>query len=281
MSSTALLTPVATNHGASPVATPTGVEPAVNISDTFRAEWTKLRTLRSTWYTLGGAAIASVVLGALVSLATVSQWDQMTAKQRLTFDPTSTALIGVMFAAVIIGSLAVRAITSEYSTGMIRVTFSAIPGRRGVMAAKAAILAAVAFPVALISNVLAFLAATQVLSSKHIASSLSDPGVMQAILFGALAVSLVTVMGLGLGGIIRRTAGATTALSLVIIGGSIFGIALPAGARQYLPSSALESVVSIKSASGLLSPALGLAVLAGYAVIAFLVASNLIARRDA
>jgi ABC-2 type transport system permease protein len=263
------------------VTTPVPTERAVNVTDTFKAEWTKLRTLRSTWYTLGGAAIASVVLGALVSLATVSQWDQMTPKERLSFDPTSTALIGVLFASVIVGSLAVRAITSEYSTGMIRVTFSAIPGRRGVMAAKAAILAAVAFPVALVSNVLAFFAASEVLSSKHIASSLGDHGVVQAIVFGALAVSVVTVMGLGLGGILKRTAGATTALSLVIIGGSIFGIALPAGARQYLPSSALEAVVSVKSASGLLSPAVGLAVLAAYAAIAFVVSSNLIARRDA
>jgi ABC-2 type transport system permease protein len=261
--------------------TPIPTDGAVNVIDTFRAEWTKLRTLRSTWFTLGGAAIASIVLGALVSLATVSQWDQMTAKQRLTFDPTSTALIGVIFASVIIGSLAVRAITSEYSTGMIRVTFSAIPGRRGVMAAKAAILAAIAFPVALVSNVLAFLAASQVLSSKHISSSLGSHGVIQAIVFGALAVSVITVMGLGLGGMIKRTAGATTALSLVIIGGSIFGIALPAGARQYLPSSALQAVVSVKSASGMLSPAIGLAVLAIYGAAAFLIASNLIARRDA
>jgi ABC-2 type transport system permease protein len=254
---------------------------AVNMAATVKAEWTKLRTLRSTWYTLGGAAIASIVLGALVSLATVSQWDQMTAKQRLSFDPTSTALIGVLFASVIIGSLAVRAITSEFSTGMIRVTFSAIPGRRGVMAAKAAILAVIAFPVALVSNVLAFLAASQVLSTKHIASSFGDPGVIQAIVFGALAVSVIAVIGLGLGGIIKRTAGATTALSLLIIGGSIFGIALPAGARQYLPSSALQAVVNVKSASGLLSPAMGLVVLVGYAALAFAVASNLIARRDA
>ncbi len=267
------------------VTTPVPTDRAVNVTApeiaTVRAEWTKLRTLRSTWYTLGGAAIASIVLGALVSLATVSQWDQMTAKQRLSFDPTSTALIGVLFASVIVGSLAVRAITSEYSTGMIRVTFSAIPGRYGVMAAKAAILAVIAFPVALVSNVLAFLAASQVLSTKHIASSFGDPGVIQAILFGALAVSVISVIGLGLGGIIKRTAGATTALSLIIIGGSIFGIALPAGARQYLPSSALQAVVNVKSASGLLSPAMGLAVLVAYAAVAFAVACQLIVRRDA
>src|SRR5438309_8969218 len=134
--------------------------------DTLKAEWTKLRTLRSTWYTVGGAALISVALASLICVATVSQWDQMSAKQRAEFDPTSTALIGVLFAACILGSLAVRAITSEYTSGMIRVTFTAIPGRRGVLAAKAAILAVIAFPVALATNVASYFIGRQILAAK-------------------------------------------------------------------------------------------------------------------
>jgi len=268
------------------VITPTRTVPATSgtathIAHTFRAEWTKLRTLRSTWYTIGGAAFVSIALGALICLVQVSQWDAMTAKQRLSFDPTSTALIGVLFASVLLGSLAVRAITSEYSSGMIRVTFSALPKRPGVLAAKAAILAAVVFPVALLSNLAAFLIGSQILSSKHIGASLGQSGVMQAIVLGALAVSAVAVLGLGLGGIIRRTAGATTALSFAIIGTQLFGIALPAGARQYLPGSALQAVVSVTHTSGVLAPAAGLAVLAAYAAVALGAAIVLINRRDA
>ena len=254
---------------------------ATTIVDTFNAEWTKLRTLRSTWFTVGGTVFISVGLAALICIAQVSQWDQMSAKQRLQFDPTSTALIGVLFAAVILGTLAVRAITSEYSSGMIRVTFSAIPGRRGVLAAKAAILAVIAFPVALATNLASFFLGRQILSAKHVSMSLGQPGVIRAIVFGALTVSLVTLIGLGLGGIIRRTAGATTALMLGIIGSQIFGIALPAGARQYLPGAAIQAVVSVKHLAGLLPPATALAVLAGYALVALAVASRLITARDA
>jgi hypothetical protein len=105
--------------------------------------------------------------------------------------------------------------------------------------------------------------------------------VMQAIVFGAVVVSLITVLGLGIGGIIRRTAGATTALMLATIGSQIFGIALPAGARQYLPGAAIQAAVSVKHLSGLLSPATAVAVLAGYALLTLAVASRLMATRDA
>jgi ABC-2 type transport system permease protein len=251
------------------------------VLDTFKAEWTKLRTLRSTWFTVGGSVLISVALAALVCVASVSQWDKMSASQRTDFDPTSTALIGVLFAACILGSLAVRAITSEYTSGMIRVTFTAIPGRRGVLLAKAAILAVMAFPVALATNVASFFIGRQILGTKHIPMSLSQPGAAKAIVFGALAVSAVTVIGLGLGGIIRRTAGATTALLIAIMGSQIFGLALPAAARQYLPGSALQAVTSAQRTAGLLSPGKGLAVMLAYALVAVSVASRLMAARDA
>ncbi len=253
----------------------------VSLGRTFKAEWTKIRTLRSTWVTLGISAVASVGLGAIVCAANASQWSTMSASQRAQFDGTSNALIGVLFATVIIGSLAVRAICSEYSSGMIRLTFSAVPRRRSVLAAKAALLATVAFPVALVSNLLAFLVGQQILSSQHLGVSISSPGVLTAIVFGALAVSVIAVFGVGLGAIIKRTAGATTALSLLIIGSQLFGLALPAAVRQYLPGSALQAVVSVHHMSGVLAPGAGLAVLVAYALVTFGVASTLIARRDA
>ncbi|MEA2827591.1 MAG: type transport system permease protein [Actinomycetota bacterium] len=254
---------------------------ATTIIDTFKAEWTKLRTLRSTWLTVGGAVLASVFLAGLVCAAQVSQWDKMSPSERADFDPTSTALIGVLFAAAILGSLAVRAITSEYATGMIRVTFSAIPGRRGVLMAKAAILATIAFPVALVTNLASFFLGRQILAGKHISMALGQPGVVKAILFGAMGVSLVTGIGLGLGGIIRRTAGATTALMLAVVGSQLFGIALPEGARKYLPGNALQAVTSVRHVAGLLPPGKAVGVLAVYAILAVSTASKLIARRDA
>ncbi|MDQ1412044.1 MAG: type transport system permease protein, partial [Acidimicrobiaceae bacterium] len=214
----------------------------VSLRRTFRAEWTKIRTLRSTWMTVGISAVVSITLAAVVCASNLSQWDSMSVKERLAFDGTSNALIGVLFATVIIGSLAVRAITSEYSSGMIRLTFSAVPRRRAVLAAKAALMAAVAFPVALASNLAAFFVGQQILASKSLDTSIGHPGVVTAIVFGALAVSLVAVIGVGLGTVMRRTASATTVLSLVIIGSQLLGLALPEVARQYLPGFALQAV---------------------------------------
>ena len=270
-----------------PTPTPTldvGTKPAARatvFSDTLRAEWTKIRSLRSSWYTVGGGALASIAMAGLICLATASQWDRMTPKEIAEFDPTSQTLVGVLFAAIILGTLAVRSITSEYGNGMIRVSFSAMPGRRRVLAAKAVVLAAVAFPVALVANVIGFLVGSQVLSSKVDVPSLANLDTLRAIALGAIAVTLVAVLGLGLGGIIRRTAGATTALSVGIIGSQLFGLLLPEVARQYLPGMALQSMVSVQQQPGVLSPAAGFAVLAVYAVVAYVIAATLITRRDA
>jgi ABC-2 type transport system permease protein len=265
-----------------PVRIAPGSVRGVTLATTFKAEWTKLRTLRSTWITLGAASFISVAMGVLISIATVSRLDRMTPKELLQFDPTSTALIGVMFATVIIGSLAIRSLTAEYSSGMIRSTFAALPHRRTVMAAKATILALIAFPVALASNVVAFLIAQQIFAGKNVQVSFSQPGVVRAVVFGAIAVSLITVLGVGFGGIIKRTAGATTALSLIIIGGGIFGSLLPSSIAQFLPSAALQSMVTVNhaAASGL-NPVVALAVLAAFSLGVFEVASMLVARRDA
>src|ERR1700720_2037519 len=89
---------------------------AATISRTLKAEWTKLRTLRSTWRTVAGALAVSIGLGAAIVASQVSQWDTMTAKQRQVFDATSTSMISVLFAAVVLGALAVRTITSEYTS---------------------------------------------------------------------------------------------------------------------------------------------------------------------
>ena len=130
--------------------------PATTINRHLKGEWTKLRTLPSTWRTAALTLALGVGFGVAVAFSEVSQWHTMTAQQRQVFDPTSASMSGVMIAAVVLGALAVRTVTAEYSTGMIRSTFSAMPARRLVLAAKAATAAAFAFPVTLLGNVVGF-----------------------------------------------------------------------------------------------------------------------------
>ena len=202
---------------------------ATTISRTLKAEWTKLRTLPSTWRTAALTLALGIGFSVAVALSEVSQWHTMTAQQRQVFDPTSASMSGVMIAAVVLGALAVRTVTAEYSTGMIRSTFSAMPARRLVLAAKAATAAAFAFPVALLGNLAGFELGQRIFAGQHVAVTIGHPGVLPAIFFGAVAVSLVAVIGVGIGGLIRHTAGAATILSLIIIGGLTVGQFLPAG----------------------------------------------------
>jgi hypothetical protein len=248
----------------------------------LKAEWTKLRTLPSTWRTVVMATVISIALGTILCVSQVHAWSTMTAQQRLIFDPTACSLFGVVFVgAVLLAALGVRAVTAEYVTGMIRSTFTASPTRRLVLAAKAAVTAAFVFPVALLAAVVSFEVGQRIFAGKHLQVTLGHPGVLRAVVFGALAVSLIAIIGVGLGGLIRHTAAATTALVLVIVGGVTLGQLLPAGLRQYVPGTALEAAVTVNHSAGLLRPGAAIAVLGVYAAIVLVAASMRIAHRDA
>jgi len=254
---------------------------ATTISRILKGEWTKLRTLPSTWRTAAFALVFSIAAGAVLVLSQVSEWANMTPQQRLTFDATSCSLFGIMIAGVLLGSLALRSVTAEYASGMIRSTFTAMPARRLVLTGKAAIMAAFAFPVALVSNFVAFEIGQRIFAGKHLQVGLGHPGVLGAIFFGAVAVSLIAVVGVGLGGVIRHTAGATTAMAVLIVGGVTLGQLLPAGLRGYLPGTALQAAVTVHRSPGILAPGAAIVVLGAYAAITLAAASIRAAHRDA
>jgi hypothetical protein len=164
---------------------------------------------------------------------------------------------------------------------MIRSTFSAMPARRLVLAAKAATVAAFVLPVALLCDIAGFELGQRILASKHLQVALTHPGVPRAILLGALAASLVAIIGVGLGGLIRHSAGATTTLTTIIVGGVTLGQLLPGGLRQYLPGTAVQAAVTVHRSPGLLTPDAAIAVLGAYAAIALAAALIRAGHRDA
>ena len=258
--------------------------PPVRASSTtkaLRAEWTKLRTLPSTWRTAAMATGIAIGMSAAVVASQASQWHSLTAQQRQTFDAASASMSGVMVAALLLGALAVRTVTAEYATGMIRSTFTAMPARRLVLAAKAATVAAFVFPVTLLCDVVGFEVGQRIFAGKHLQVAAGHPGVIQAMVFGAVAVSLIAVIGVGLGGVIRHTAGATTALSLVVVGGLLFDQFVPAGLRQYLPATSLQAAVTVHRSAGLLRPGPAIVILGIYSALALGAASIRVAHRDA
>src|SRR5215469_10398444 len=161
-----------------------------------RMEWIKLRTLRSTWWTLAVTAAGTVAIGVAVGLNT----------RNASEDLTNNALAGVVPGLLLAGVLGVLTMTSEYSSGMIRATLGAIPRRRLVLAAKAVVFGGVMLGVGEAASFISFFAGGAALRHGIAAPTLSQPGVLRAVLLSGASFCLVGLLGLGLGAIIRHTA---------------------------------------------------------------------------
>ena len=246
----------------------------------LHAEWTKLRTLRSAWMTMAISVVASMSLAALAASSSARDYPEMTADQRLTFDPAAVSLIGVLFGALVLGALGVRTMSSEYSTGMIGSTAAAIPRRTRFLWSKVTVVAGTSFLVAMFANLTGFLIGQAALRLEDLDVSVTADGSIEAIVAGAVAVSSFAVIGVGLATIVKRASIANILMALVVIGGQLVGTAMPASARRFLPFNALQASVSVKPADELLAPGVALGFIVGYAVAAVIVAACLLHRRD-
>lgn len=249
------------------------------------AEWIKVRTLRSTYWTLLAAAIAMAGFGAVLCAAYARH---LTPASRAALDPAAYSESGFFLAQLAVGVLGVLVMTGEYATGSIHSTLAAAPQRITVLAAKAAVFTLVAFCTGLAASFAAFFAGQAVFAGKGISVSLGTPGALRAVVGAALYLAVFGLLSLGLGALIRRTAGAIAILVAVLIFLPASVGALPAAWRDdvspYLPSVAGQVVIGPTkfTASGhLLSPWSGFAVFCGYAAAAFIAAALTLHRRDA
>jgi hypothetical protein len=254
-------------------------------TDVLLAEWTKLRSVRSTWWTLLATLLGTVGIGLGLCYATVARWDQLSIQDRLQLDPTFKSLTGLLLAQVAVAVLGVLAITSEYASGMIRSTFAAVPGRRSVLAAKAVVLVVPVLIVSTAASVIAFLGGQAILATKGAGVSITDPGVLRAVVGGGLYLTLMALFALGLGAVCRRTAGAVAGfVGLVLVAPMIVG-ALPKpwgpDIAKYLPSQAGQALLNVHSATNSLAPWTGFAVLCAWTATTLALAAWLVTHRDA
>jgi ABC-2 type transport system permease protein len=250
-----------------------------------RAEWTKMRSVRSTMWTLLVTVGLAVGFGALVTVSQVNSWDTLDPAVKAHFDPTSFSLSGLFLAQIAVGVLGVLLITSEYATGQIRATLAATPQRLTVLTAKATTFVAVVFAVGLVSSFSAFFVGQAAFSAKGVGASISDPEVLRAVIGGALHLPAVGLLGLGLGTILRRTAGAISALVGVLVVVPIVAGFFPASWNEsvgkFFPARAGMAVFNVVPDPASLSPWVGYAVLVAYAALTLVVGGLLLARRDA
>jgi ABC-type transport system involved in multi-copper enzyme maturation permease subunit len=253
------------------------------------SEWTKLRTLRSTRYSLLAGVAMTIGFAIIPALVNASRWGSMSASDRAGFHPLETSLIGVSIAQLAFGVLGVLVISGEYSTGMIRSTFAAVPKRLPVLWGKAGVFGLVTLVLALPSTLIAFFAAQAILkghslNGHDIALSFSDPGVSRAVIGGALYLTLIGLFGLGLGAILRNTAGGISAFAGILFVLPPLMSVLPASWNNaispYLPSNAGQAIMQTGHPAHTLAPWTGLGVMAAYTAIAVAIAAIQLRRRD-
>ncbi len=248
------------------------------------SEWTKLRSVRSTRWSLLVTLLLIIGLGILVCVIFESRWPNLGPDERHHFNALRASLVGVNFAQLSIGVLGVLVITAEYSTGSIRATLSAVPKRLPMLWAKVLVFGAVAFLISLPAVFIVFFAGQSILTGQHINISVSHPGVVRALLGAALYLTVMGLFGLGLGAIVRSTAGGIASLAaLVFVLPPIIGL-LPSSVANsvspYLPSNAGGAVWMIHPDPHTLAPWAGFGVFCAYAAVAIAIAAILLIRRD-
>ena len=251
-----------------------------------RSEWIKLRSLRSTLLTLLASAGLLVGLGALYCAATANRWPSLDAAQKATFDPAWTSLNGIYLAQLAIGVLGVLTISGEYATGMIRATLSAVPRRLPVLWAKAVAFAAVAWATMTAAALAAFFVGQAVLSSQHVPStSLGDPSVLRAVLGTGVYLTIVGLLSVGLGTLIRSTAGGIATVTGLMFVVPVLTQMLPQSWQnvfnQYLPTEAGMALLRVVRPPHTLAPWTGLGLFTFYAAIALAGGAMALKLRDA
>lgn len=249
----------------------------------LRSEWTKLRTQPSAAWALLTTLAATVGFGILYSLVRVTRPPRGAAVA--SFDPTAVSLAGVNLAQLAIGVLGVLLVSNEYATGMIRATLAAVPARLPVLFGKAAVMLLTTFVLCLPAVVAAFLAGQHILAREHLDIAVGAPGVTRAVIGSALYLGVVGLLGLGLGALIRNTAGAVCTLIGALLGLQLVLALLPPALDdhiyRYLPGPAGLAVTQVTPDPDALAPWTGFGVFLGYSAIVLAVAALRLRRADA
>jgi ABC-2 type transport system permease protein len=251
----------------------------------LHGEWIKLWSLRSTYWTVFATLAAMVLLAVLLGAASRVEGESGGP------DGVMAIAIGTSFASVVVAVLGALTITGEYATGMIRSTMAAVPRRVPVLAAKALLVAGLGFVLGLAGVALAYAASAPLFGDQ--AADLTDPEVQRLFWGSGLYLAGVAMFGLGIGALLRHTAGAlTVTLGILLMLSTVFQLLTMASdwfmtAYPYLPSVAGERIASPEATTvggdgpEPLSPWAGFAVFMSYVTAVLISAAVLLRRRDA
>ncbi|MEI5526349.1 ABC transporter permease [Streptomyces brasiliscabiei] len=249
-----------------------------------RSEWTKIRSVASTVWTLSLAGVVTIALGVLISLLSKNEFDNLSRDDRLSFDPTFISFAGMTLGQLAMIVFGVLVVSNEYSTGMIRTSLAAVPQRGTFLFSKIAVATALAFVVGLATSFVTFFLGQAMLGSHR--AEIGDPGVLRAVFGGGLYMTLIAVFSMGVAVMLR-----SPMLSLGILMPFFFLISTILGnvgatekVGRYLPDQAgskIMQVVTPVDDDTPYGPWGGLAVMALWVVAALLGGYLMLRKRDA
>ncbi|WNB86471.1 ABC transporter permease subunit [Cellulomonas sp. ATA003] len=275
--------------GTASTVAPADGTPHSTFAGVMRGEWIKLLSLRSTWWTLGvtAALMTLISLAAASSLGAMAD-DPVMAPALAEMHGAEVISGGFQIAMLTIAVLGALFITGEYSTGMIRSTFAAVPARLPVLAAKGIALVVLTTAVTLIGAVLAYLVTMPALSEYDLVPALDDAATWRVLGGTVYFLVAAALFSLGLGTLLRSTAATVTlALTvLLVLPGLLSFISLDwvETLVSYLPLPASSAFIAASGTSvqGVaLSAQEGLVTIALYAVVPLVAGAVSLRRRDA
>ncbi|MGW2743199.1 ABC transporter permease subunit [Streptomyces sp. NPDC001450] len=167
----------------------------------IRSEWTKIRSVASTVWTLSLAVVVTLALGTLISALSKSQYENMPLRERLSFDPTVISFAGMTLGQLALIVFGVLVVSNEYSTGMIRVSLAAVPQRGTFLFSKIAVAGALALAVGMVTGFAAFFLGQAMLGD--LGTRIGDPGVLRAVIGSGLYMTLIAMFSMGVATMLR------------------------------------------------------------------------------
>jgi ABC-2 type transport system permease protein len=249
----------------------------------LRSEWTKIRSVRSTLWTLASALAVTVGLSAVICALTASQFDKLGKQQQATFDATQTSFSGSGIGQLAMIAFGVLVVSAEYNTGMIRSSLAAVPQRSVFMVTKILTSGALVLVVGMATSFLAFFVGQALLGDHSV--SINDKGVLRAVVGGGVYMTLIALFAMGITFVLR-----SPMLALGILMPFFFLISNIAGAvsvtkkyAQYLPDQAGKTITAVvpESLNRPYGPYEGLLIMVGWTMAALIAGWIVLKRRDA
>jgi len=248
------------------------------LRQTMRAEWTKLLSLRSTQWTLAITAVGTLLvtfLAAHGALHHSSSWYQG-------FDPTNQSLAGLAIGSLALGVLGILAMSGEYGSGTIRSSLGAMPRRGVLLSAKILVVGLGTLLIGEVLSFVSFFEGQAVLRGGAPTAALGQPGVLRAVALSGVFLALFALLGLGIGTVIRHTAGAVAVFAGVTFLVPILFNSISHGIARFAPELIFaNSIAAVERQSNAVSVTIGVVLMLAYCAAALGLGGLLLNRRDA